>query len=67
MVIKGDGMIHKSVQYQVWCASCDALLDYTEYKNQAEAMKAYRKQGWKLTRAGWQCPKHKHLLEPKLV
>ncbi len=61
MVIKGDGTIHKSIQYQVWCVSCDNLLDYTEYRNQAEAMKAYRQQGWKLAKVGWQCPKHKYI------
>ncbi len=60
-MIKGDGIIHKSVQYQVWCVSCDALLDYTEYRNQAEAIKAFRQQGWKLTKVGWLCPKHKHI------
>lgn len=57
--ITGDGMIHKSVQYQVWCVFCDQMLDYAEYENQAEAVRAYRQQGWRYTKIGWQCPDHR--------
>lgn len=44
--VRGDGKIHKSVQYSVYCAACDNLLDYAEYKNQKAASQHFRKMGW---------------------
>ena len=51
----GDGKIHKSIQYSVWCYSCDNLLDYSEFDSKADAEAFYRCQGWRKTKNGWQC------------
>ncbi len=53
--LMGDGHIHKSVQYSVWCKFCDNLLDYSEYRNKQEAIKAFREAGWQNTKLGWRC------------
>ncbi len=58
--VTGDGQIHKSVQYSVWCATCDAMLDYEGYRNQVVAIKYYRSLDWRKTKLGWQCPKCMH-------
>jgi hypothetical protein len=55
MGFTGDGVIYRSVQYAVWCATCDAVLDYASYKNKERAAKAYRQQGWQNTKLGWRC------------
>jgi hypothetical protein len=50
--------IHKSVQYSVYCDSCDDLIDYQEFKNQREAKKYWRSYAWKSLPDGkWMCPR----------
>jgi len=53
----GNRLIRKSVQYSIWCVTCDMFEDYEEYRNQTMAIKSYRLLGWKKTKLGWQCPK----------
>ena len=45
----GDEKIHKSIQYSVWCYSCDNLLGYSEFDNKADAEAFYRCQGFRKT------------------
>ena len=55
--VVGDGVIYKSVQYSVWCVTCDYIEDFEPFKNKAEAAKSYRKIGWHKIKLGWQCIK----------
>ena len=54
-------MIYKSVEYSVWCDLCDNLTKYEPYKNKAEAIKSFKKFGWKMLDndqfSKWSCPK----------
>lgn len=52
-----SGLIYKSVQFSVYCFSCDEIDDFQEFKNQRQAEKRYREKGWRKTKSGWQCPK----------
>ena len=51
------GFILKSVQYSVWCATCNKLEDYDIHESKAKAAKYYRQHGWSKTKLGWQCEK----------
>jgi hypothetical protein len=55
----GIGKILVSKQYSVWCCECDNLIDYAEFKNQKEAERDFRREGWRKAKRGWVCPRHK--------
>jgi len=50
------GVIHKSVQFSVYCSLCCNLDDFAEYDNQKMAESFYRSEGWRKTKIGWICP-----------
>ena len=54
-----SGQIYKSIQFSVYCYSCDNLEDFESFKNQNEAESIYRKRGWSKTKNGWKCPECK--------